>query len=163
MPAPAPVSPSVCADADADAGSAAPGVLVPVEVHFDDLDALGLLHNARYPLLVERAWAAYWAGHGFGYEGDWAAAEDACNAVRELRIGYEQPVTRAGGYAVHLWLDRLGTTGLTYGFRFCSADGATTYARGSRVLVRLDAATLRPAPWSARFRNAGRALLRPPH
>lgn len=137
------------------------GVLVPVDVHFDDLDALGLLHNARYPLLVERAWAAHWQAQGFAYEGDWGAAGDACNAVRELHVGYEQPVTRAGAYAVELWLDRLGTTGLTYGFRFCSADGRVTYARGHRVLVRLDAATLRPAPWSEPFRAAGRALLRP--
>ncbi|CAL9384476.1 acyl-CoA thioesterase [Streptomyces sp. enrichment culture] len=137
------------------------GRLVPVTVHFDDLDALGLLHNARYPLMVERAWAALWQDHGFHYAGDWAAAGDACNAVKELRIAYEAPVTRPGEYAVHLWLDRLGTTGLTYGFRFCSADGATTYAHGSRVLVRLDADTLRPAPWSEEFRAAGRALLRP--
>lgn len=61
---------------------------------------------------------------------------------------------------MHLWLDRLGTTGLTYGFRFCSADGGTTYAHGTRVLVRLDPATLRPAPWSEMFRNLGRELLR---
>lgn len=60
-----------------------------------------------------------------------------------------------------LWLDRLGNTGLTYGFRFCSADGSMTYATGTRVLVRLDAETLRPAPWSDGFRAAGRALLRP--
>ncbi|MGC0333270.1 acyl-CoA thioester hydrolase [Streptomyces sp. SAI-170] len=137
------------------------GRLVPVTVHFDDLDALGLLHNARYPLMVERAWAALCQDHGFRFEGDWAAAGDACNAVKELRISYEAPVTRPGEYAVHLWLERLGNTGLTYGFRFCSADGATTYAHGSRVLVRLDADTLRPAPWSEGFRTAGRALLRP--
>ncbi|GAA3168724.1 MULTISPECIES: acyl-CoA thioesterase [Streptomyces] len=137
------------------------GRLIPVTVHFDDLDALGLLHNARYPLLVERAWTELWQDKGVRFEGDWAAAGDACNAVKEFRIGYEAPVTRPGGYAVHLWLDRLGTTGLTYGFRFCSADGTVTYARGSRVLVRLDAATLRPAPWSEEFRAAGRELLRP--
>ncbi|MET8669044.1 thioesterase family protein [Streptomyces tendae] len=137
------------------------GRLVPVTVHFDDLDALGLLHNARYPVMVERAWTELWAEHGVRFEGDWAAAGDACNAVKELTIGYEAPVTRPGAYAVHLWLDRLGTTGLTYGFRFCSADGATTYARGTRVLVRLDSRTLRPAPWSEAFRTAGRALLRP--
>ncbi|MEU0969687.1 thioesterase family protein [Streptomyces sp. NPDC005917] len=137
------------------------GRLIPVTVHFDDLDALGLLHNARYPVLAERAWAEFWQGHGFAFQGDWAAAEDACNAVKELRISYEAPVTRPGTYAVHLWLERLGNTGLTYGFRFCSADGATTYAHGTRVLVRLDAATLRPAPWSERFRAAGRELLRP--
>nr|BFD85961.1 hotdog domain-containing protein [Streptomyces sp. Xyl84] len=137
------------------------GRLIPVTVHFDDLDALGLLHNARYPLMVERAWAGLWHEHGFRFEGDWVAAGDACNAVKELRITYEAPVTRPGGYAVHLWLERLGTTGLTYGFRFCSADGALTYAHGSRVLVRLDPATLRPAPWSEEFRAAGQELLRP--
>ncbi|GAA0648385.1 hotdog domain-containing protein [Streptomyces thermocarboxydovorans] len=137
------------------------GRLIPVTVHFDDLDALGLLHNARYPLLVERAWTELWQDKGIRFEGDWAAAGDACNAVKELRITYEAPVTRTGDYAVHLWLDRLGTTGLTYGFRFCSADGTVTYARGSRVLVRLDAATLRPAPWSDAFRAAARELLRP--
>ncbi|MER7488057.1 thioesterase family protein [Streptomyces sp. NPDC126497] len=137
------------------------GRLIPVTVHFDDLDALGLLHNARYPLLVERAWTELWQEKGVRFEGDWEAAGDACNAVRELRIGYEAPVTRAGAYAVHLWLERLGRTGLTYGFRFCSADGAVTYARGSRVLVRLDATTLRPAPWSETFRDGARELLPP--
>jgi acyl-CoA thioester hydrolase len=136
------------------------GQLVAVTVHFDDLDALGMLHNARYPLLVERAWTELWQGHGVRFDGDWAAAGDACNVVKELLIGYEAPVTRPGAYAVHLWLDRLGTTGLTYGFRFCSADGETTYATGTRVLVRLDAGTLRPAPWSEGFRTVGRTLLR---
>ncbi|MFD5632229.1 acyl-CoA thioesterase [Streptomyces sp. NPDC127072] len=136
------------------------GRLVPVAVHFDDLDALGLLHNARYPVLVERAWTALWTERGFGFEDDWAAAGDFCNAVKELRISYEAPVNRPGAYAVHLWLERLGTTGLTYGFRFCSGDGTLTYAHGTRVLVRLDAGTLRPTPWSDRFRAVGRELLR---
>ncbi|WP_181806230.1 acyl-CoA thioesterase [Streptomyces shenzhenensis] len=137
------------------------GRLLPVSVHFDDLDALGMLHNARYPLLVERAWTEFWQGHGIRFDGDWAAAGDACNVVKELLISYEAPVTRPGPYAVHLWLERLGTTGLTYGFRLCSPDGVTTYAQGTRVLVRLDAATLRPAPWSEPFRAVGRELLRP--
>ncbi|MET9062435.1 thioesterase family protein [Streptomyces antibioticus] len=137
------------------------GRLIPVTVHFDDLDALGLLHNARYPVMVERAWTELWQEHGVRFEGDWATAGDACNAVKELRVSYEAPVTRTGTYAVRLWLERLGTTGLTYGFRFCSPDGSLTYARGTRVLVRLDPATLRPAPWSETLRSAGRALLRP--
>ncbi|MEU6659467.1 thioesterase family protein [Streptomyces sp. NPDC046821] len=137
------------------------GQLVPVTVHFDDLDALGLLHNARYPVMVERAWTALWAERGLVFEGDWAAAGDFCNVVKELRITYDAPVDRHGAYAVHIWLDRLGTTGLTYGFRFCSVDGMTTYARGTRVLVRVDPATHRPAPWSELFRTLGRELLRP--
>ncbi|WP_369245175.1 acyl-CoA thioesterase [Streptomyces sp. R41] len=149
----------------AEAPPAAPvlayGRLIPVTVHFDDLDALGLLHNARYPVMVERAWTALWNERGFGgFEGDWEAAGDFCNAVKELRISYEAPINRPGAYAVHLWLERLGNTGLTYGFRFCSADGSVTYAHGTRVLVRLDAGTLRPTPWSDRFRALGRELLR---
>ncbi|ELP66600.1 acyl-CoA thioester hydrolase, YbgC/YbaW family [Streptomyces turgidiscabies Car8] len=137
------------------------GRLMPVAVHFDDLDSLGMLHNARYPLLVERAWNELWQGYGLTFDGDWAAAGDFCNVVRELRISYEAPVGRPGAYAVHLWLERLGTTGLTYGFRLCSADGEVTYARGTRVLVRLDAGTLRPTPWSDWFRACGQELLRP--
>ncbi|ESP96774.1 Thioesterase [Streptomyces sp. GBA 94-10 4N24] len=146
--------------ADAPTAPGADGVLVPVEVHFDDLDALGLLHNARYPLLVERAWGVHWAGLGHTYAGDWHAAGDACNAVKEFRITYELPVTRSGKYAVHLWLERLGRTGLTYGFRLCSADGTAIHARGHRVLVRLDPDTMRPAPWTEEFRDAARPLLR---
>ncbi|MET8555060.1 hotdog domain-containing protein [Streptomyces sp. NPDC004959] len=151
---------SLAAPAPAETGPPPYGVLVPSYVHFDDLDALGLLHNGRYPLLVERAWTAYWRTHGLAYRGDWHEAADACNAVREFTIGYEHPVTLTGEYAVHLWLDRLGTTGLTYGFRYCSADGTVTYARGHRVLVRLDPDTLRPRPWSEDFRAKARGLLR---
>ena len=32
-----------------------------VPVHFDDLDALGVLHNARYAVFVERAMISWWA------------------------------------------------------------------------------------------------------
>ncbi|MFE7664819.1 acyl-CoA thioesterase [Streptomyces celluloflavus] len=137
------------------------GELVPVTVHFDDLDALGMLHNARYPLLVERAWTAYWHDRGYGFDGDWAAAGDMCNVIKEVQVSYERPLTRPGHYAAHLWIERLGRTGLTYGFRLCSADGAETYARGHRVLVRVDPQALRPTPWSDRARATAAELLRP--
>ncbi|WP_018534794.1 MULTISPECIES: thioesterase family protein [unclassified Streptomyces] len=137
------------------------GRLVPVDVHFDDLDALGMLHNARYPVLVERAWTALWNERGLVFEGDWEAAGDFCNAVKELTITYVAPVLRPGAYAVHLWIERLGNTGLTYGFRFCSADGSVTHAHGTRVLVRLDPKTLRPARWSDALRASSQDLLLP--
>ncbi|GAA5610488.1 acyl-CoA thioesterase [Streptomyces platensis] len=136
------------------------GELVPVTVHFDDLDALGMLHNSRYPLLAERAWAEYWHGQGFTFDGDWAAAGDMCNVIKEMKVSYERPITRPGRYAAHLWVERLGRTGLTYGFRLCSADGTETYAQGHRVLVRVDAQTLRPTPWSDRARAIADRLLR---
>ena len=137
------------------------GQLVPVTVHFDDLDALGMLHNSRYPLLVERAWAEYWHGKGFTFDGDWDAAGDMCNVIKEMRVSYERPVTAPGRHAAHLWVERLGRTGLTYGFRLCSADGEVTYAQGHRVLVRVDPRALRPTPWSDRARAVAADLLRP--
>ncbi|MFH8570980.1 acyl-CoA thioesterase [Streptomyces sp. NPDC017993] len=137
------------------------GQLVPVTVHFDDLDALGMLHNSRYPLMVERAWAEYWHAQGFGFDGDWEAAGDMCNVIKEMHVSYERPVTRPGRYAAHLWVERLGRTGLTYGFRLCSVDGGETYARGHRVLVRVDPQALRPTPWSDRARAIAADLLRP--
>src|SRR4051812_15261055 len=69
------------------------GELVPVTVHFDDLDALGMLHNSRYPLLVERAWGEYWHAHGFRFDGDRAAAGDMCNVIKEMHLTYERPIT----------------------------------------------------------------------
>ncbi|WP_405739729.1 acyl-CoA thioesterase [Streptomyces sp. NBC_01525] len=137
------------------------GQLVPVTVHFDDLDALGMLHNSRYPVLAERAWADHWHRHGFTFEGDWAAASDMCNVIKEMKVSYERPITRPGGYAAHLWIERLGRTGMTYGFRICSADGTETYAQGHRVIVRVDPQALRPAPWSDRARTLATELLRP--
>ncbi|UNO38955.1 acyl-CoA thioesterase [Streptomyces sp. MST-110588] len=137
------------------------GQLVPVTVHFDDLDALGMLHNSRYPLLVERAWAAYWQERGFGFEGDWEKAGDLSNVIKEMRVSYEMPIARPGAYAVHLWVHKIGRTSLTYGFRVCSADGTATHAHGHRVLVRIDARTLRPTPWSERARAIANELLGP--
>ncbi|GAA4988688.1 hypothetical protein GCM10025734_14500 [Kitasatospora paranensis] len=43
------------------------GVLVPVDVHFDDLDLMGMLHNSRYQVRVERAWVEFCRGQGFGH------------------------------------------------------------------------------------------------
>ncbi|MFF5436507.1 acyl-CoA thioesterase [Streptomyces achromogenes] len=127
------------------------GVLVPVEVHFDELDAMGLLHNSRYQVLVERAWTAFWYARGFG--GSDGLENDAFNVVKAFTITYDAPLAAPGTYAVNLWIDRLGTSSATAGYRVCSADGGTTYARGTRTAVRLDPSTLLPTPWSDRARD----------
>src|SRR5690606_39834511 len=44
------------------------GHVEPVTVFFDDLDALGFVHNARYPILLERALTTYWAERGYSYD-----------------------------------------------------------------------------------------------
>ncbi|WP_084965647.1 acyl-CoA thioesterase [Thermoactinospora rubra] len=137
------------------------GHFEPVQVHFDDLDAMGLLHNSRYALLVERAIGAYWLRLG------WAAAdpalsafEDVFMAVREFKVTYHVPISGVGERVVHFWIDRLGTTSAVYGFRVLSPDHAVAHAEGYRVNVNLDPQTLRPTPFSEELRAAAQPLLR---
>ncbi|WP_416974819.1 acyl-CoA thioesterase [Streptomyces sp. 4F14] len=135
------------------------GETIPVNVHFDEMDAFGTLHNARYPLLVERAWIRMW--QGLDPDGDWEMPAETCYVVKELRIDYQKPVRRPGAYVVHFWLERLGNTSLTYGFRLCAMDGSVTYALGTRVLVHLDPQAREPAPLAERFKGVARRLMRP--
>lgn len=40
------------------------GILLPVEVYYDDLDALGMLHHARYAMLFDRATVGHCGSRG---------------------------------------------------------------------------------------------------
>lgn len=144
------------------------GVHETVQVHFDDLDAMGLLHNSRYAVLVERAIGAYW--HRLGWSADPArsAFKDVLMAVREFKVTYHVPIAEPGERLVHFWLERMGRTSGVYGFRVLSADHApdqaphqaTVHAEGYRVNVNLDPATFRPTPFSDEIRVAAAPLLR---
>ena len=141
------------------------GVLIPVAVHFDDLDAFGMLHNTRFAVLVERAWNEYWWSQGFGVQDGIRQSrivrDDTFNVIKAMNIEFDLPVMHAGDYAVHLWMERLGRTSATAGFRVCDAAGSTTHAHGTRAVVCLDPATMRPTEWSDRVREVSRNLLRP--
>jgi acyl-CoA thioester hydrolase len=127
-------------------------------VHFDDLDAAGLLHNARYALILERALSGYWAEFGFSYRDGRPTHEDVVIAVREFTISYTAPVRGTGPLDVHFWIERLGETSATYGFRFFSADHATVHAEGHRVMVKFDPRTGRPCPWTSDGREIAAKL-----
>lgn len=132
------------------------GVLVPVTVNYDDLDSMGVLHNSRYAVLVERAWVTYWGDRGF--VGDSGLDGDAFNFVKTFTITFDLPIGKIGEFAVHLWMERQGNTSCTAGYRVCSADGDTTYAYGRRTIICIDATTLKPTPWSDRARKAAQDL-----
>jgi acyl-CoA thioester hydrolase len=131
-----------------------------VAVHFDDLDAMGVVHNARYALLLERALAAFWNARGHSFVDGRPTTEDSFNVVKEYRITYRTPIRMAGDVAVHLWTDRVGETSGTYGFRILSVDGSTVHAEGIRVVVKLDPTTMRPIPWTAAARRIAESLAR---
>jgi len=130
------------------------GDVVPMPVHFDDLDAMGVLHNARYAVLVERAIVLWWTRRGVS-----PTSPDAFNVVREYAITFHRPVRGTGEVGVHFWVQRLGTTSADYRFRVTSVDGATVFAEGRRVNVRLDPATMRPTAWTDDGRATAAALL----
>ena len=123
-----------------------------VTVHFDDFDPMGVVHNNRYGLLLERALTAFWASHGHSFQGGRPTTSDSFNVVKEFTITYRTPIRTVGDIAVHLWLESLGGSSGVYGFRVLSADGTTVHAEGRRVVVKLDQSTLRPAPWSEESR-----------
>jgi acyl-CoA thioester hydrolase len=124
------------------------GYVEPTFVHFDDLDSMGMVHNARYAVMLERALTAFWEQHGYTFANGAPSHPDASVAVAEYSISYRTPVFGTGGILIHLWVERLGTTSVTYGFRALSADRATTHAEGRRVHIRLDRDTWRPTPWA---------------
>jgi acyl-CoA thioester hydrolase len=135
------------------------GVCEPVQVHFDDLDAMGLLHNSRFAVLVERAILAYWRRLGWAPDPSRSAFKDVFLAVREFKVTYHLPITGVGEPLVHFWIERMGRTSGVYGFRVLSADHTLVYAEGYRVSVNLDPDTFRPAPFSDELRTASAPLM----
>ena len=135
------------------------GAVETVDVHFDDLDALGMLHNSRYVVLVERALAGYWTARGYTFRYGKATKPDVIQVVRELRITYSVPVLHPGPLSVHFWVEKIGTTSVTYRFKVESEDRSVVHAEGARVVVRVDPETGRPTPWTPEARSDAQALL----
>ncbi|GAA1748529.1 thioesterase family protein [Luedemannella helvata] len=133
-----------------------------VTVHFDDLDAMGIVHNARYALMLERAITAFWAERGHSITASGPTSTDVINAVREFSITYHRPIRGTGDVNLRFWLEKLGETSAVVGFEFTSPDGDELYADGRRVNVKLDPRTLRPAAWSEEARGIAAGLLRTP-
>lgn len=131
-----------------------------VTVHFDDLDPMGIVHNARYAVLLERALSAYWSVRGHSFSNGRPTTPDVVHAVREFAITYLAPIRGTGEVLVDFWLDRLGESSGVYGFRFLSPDLSTVYAEGRRVVVKLDPSTGRPSPWTPHAREVATPLLR---
>ncbi len=140
---------------------ALPGFIWRTHVFFDDLDAMRMLHNARYVTLLERATSAFFEASGWRWESDPALNPDQHYVVSEQAVRYREPVRAPGELSVVLWVARLGETSVTFGFEICS-PGGLVHAVAERRHVKLDPVTLRPVPWSPRLRSQLRSLVRPP-
>jgi acyl-CoA thioester hydrolase len=120
-------------------------------VYFDDLDAMGMLHNARYFSLTDRTISAYFESCGRQWESDPRRNPDQHWAVREQQLVYSAPFRGVGVLDVELAVTRLGATSATYRVRFSSQG--QEHATGSRVVVKIDPDTGRPAAWTSRTRD----------
>ncbi|MGH3302050.1 MAG: acyl-CoA thioesterase [Streptosporangiaceae bacterium] len=133
----------------------------PARVFFDDLDAMGMLHNARYLVLLERASSAFFEARGWRWERDPALNPDQHYVVREQTIRYLDPIPGPGEVTVEMRVARLGETSVTLAFEVRSADGRRVHATAERVHVKLDPVTFRPVPWTPRLRAQLAALAGP--
>jgi acyl-CoA thioester hydrolase len=142
------------------ANSKAPvGIYEAVSVHFEDLDAYGMVHHNKYPFLFERAFNSYLTRQGFPFGRVSGSPIEMIQVVRSMQLTYEAPITRLGEIQVQFWLKHVGRTSFTYGFVILSADRATVHASGTRGMVNLDAGTLRPAPLTPELLDFSRPLM----
>ncbi len=149
------------ADSSPPCEAGALGFMFTSHVFFDDLDAMGMLHNSRYTLLAERANSAFFEANGWRWEADPARNPDQFYVVREQWVRYLEPVRGPGDISVEMWVAALGQSSATYAFRVRSADATRVHANLRRVQVKLDPRTLRPAPWTPKLRAQLETLLRP--
>ena len=87
------------------------------------------------------------------------ACEAAINAIRDAgvarnEIDYKRPIVGMGQVRARICIEKLGRTSLTFGFRLLPLDEDNEYARGKRVVVRVDPKSKRPTPWTDEFRAA---------
>lgn len=130
------------------------GVVLRKRIYLEDLDGFGMLHHARYAVLFDNAVIDFWHEAGWVFD-----PSQAVLAIKNLQLTYHAPVVGIGDVDVHLWVERAGRTSVTYRVQVMSPDREVLYAEGSRVVVFLDAQTLRPTPIPADIWDKAEPLL----
>ena len=124
------------------------------EVHFDELDALGLLHHTRYLLHLERAQQKFFEKllgvDDFNKDRD----EDIYVVVHGLEVRFRQALSNPGLIAVDYTISRIRSGGVTMSFTIRHPEKNTVYCDGTRTLCKLSANSHQPTPWTPPFRAA---------
>jgi acyl-CoA thioester hydrolase len=123
-------------------------------VHFDMIDQMGIVHNAAYLLLFERARTDYWQSLGVGYG---APGLDWPYLVARNEINYRAALTTDQITEVTVAVSRLGSTSVTFAHEIYDAQGKLC-ADGGTVIVRVHPDTWRPFPWSKEFHRLVAAI-----
>ncbi len=122
-------------------------------VYFDDLDAFHILHNARYVVLFERTIGSFLGTLGPIGPLSPETHPDQYHLVRMNQVEYLRPVLGVQHVRARVWVEKLGTSSLTFGLRLLPMDEDINFAVGQRVVVKVDPVTRRPMPWTDDFRK----------
>ena len=123
------------------------------KAHFDELDALWVMHHSRFFKHLERAQQELFNQLMETDAFDPQAYPDIYVVVKNLHIDFLSPLKGVGEFYILLKGMRLREAGSTVGFEFRSLNGALVYARGTRTLCKLGLETHAPAGWSAQYRT----------
>jgi acyl-CoA thioester hydrolase len=134
------------------------GVVVSVPVYVDDLDGYGMLHHARYAVLLDHALTDFWIGAG------WRPGPGMpVPAVSSLTLDYHAPIRRPGPVDVRMWVVEAGRTSALYHFEVwtTSREREVLHAEARRRVVNLDPVTMRPTPFPEDQWRMAQPLLAP--
>jgi acyl-CoA thioester hydrolase len=123
-------------------------------IHFDLVDLMGVVHNAAYVTLFERARTDWIMSHGLWYgspDFDWPYY------VVRNEIDYLAPILGGDEVSVTVAIEKLGTSSATFGHTITTGDGVRA-SNGRTTIVRIDPETKRPIPWTERFRSLARGI-----
>lgn len=123
-------------------------------IYFDDLDAFKILHNARYVLLFERTIGSFWEQMGSPGPLGAMSDPDQYHLVRSNHVEYLRAVHgEVGKVRVRVFVEKLGTTSMTFGLKMLPMDEDVDYAVGTRTVVKVNSETRRPEPWTDALRT----------
>ena len=124
----------------------------PVQLRYGDQDPNGHINNVKFIQFLEEARVRLGllplpAGAGGpGSFRDLTGDRTAAYVARQ-EIEYVAPLLHGHGPVwVDVWVTRIGSTSLGYGFRLADESGDTVYAYAQADMVQVDAATGRPTP-----------------
>ena len=84
------------------------GVVVRKRIYLEDLDGFGVVHHARYAVLLDNAVLDFWLDAGWTPD-----TTTHLQVIRELSLTYHQPIAGMGDVDVHFWVERAGRTSVT--------------------------------------------------
>ena len=129
------------------------------QVHFDELDALGVLHHTRYLIHLERAQQKFFEHllgvNDFNAERD----EDIYVVVHSVEARFREPLRNPGEIRIAYQIDRIRSGGVTMSFTITNPETDATYCTGLRTVCKLSAETHQPKTWTTKFRDAMEAHL----